>query len=77
MDSARLIKFIKWVNALANLNIFTGLSLWISEVILLNLFLLFLFLMFAFDSNLILSTKLKNLLPPVFLSLSLKYSPNI
>ena len=66
MDSARLIKFIKWVNALANLNILIGLSLWISEVILLNLFLLFLFLMFAFDSNLILSTKLKKLSPSCF-----------
>ena len=75
IDSVRLIKFIKCVNALANLKIFIGLSLLISKEIFLNLFLLFLFLVFALDSNLIFSTNLKKLSPSCFFSTLPKIFP--
>ena len=42
-----------------NLNILIGLSLFISDIIILNLFLLFIFLTFAFERSLIFSTRLK------------------
>ena len=65
--SVKFTKFIKWVNALDSLKILIGLSLLISEIIILNLFLLFIFLTFAFESSLIFSTKLKKFCPSCFL----------